>query len=492
MRFLRIPILLSFLGFGATSAWGQFGLYGSPEVLRLPQSNPYGEQAGPVTGRPWPLVQATSAADPSPSNVPLQPGPPNPQGADMGNQLPDESGCGGGPGCGGCGDCNACDACDVPSGPGWRLAQAQNRLCEFAFGSDCGHSPWYASALALVMGRNTPNRLWTSYETGNNPNQLPLRLSMQWRWGGEIRIGRRFCCDRCDSGCDSGCDSDYGGSTGTGAGYGFAGLGGGTWAVEATYWTLDAFQGLTVITHASTVSTPLVVSAIEFAGVNGTVYFDSADEHRISRRNEVHNIEVSLVKYSPYIPASTGWDVSWLAGLRFFRFEEDFLFASLDTGFTWGEDGGIHQAYLNDHIVNNLIGFQLGFEAGYNAFGACRFFVVPKFGIYGNHITNRFNLYRGDGVVANPTAASGVTGTYPVNSTRNVVSFLAQIDVGLDWQFAPRWAARVGYRAVVATEMGLADEQIPIYVVDIPEIAAIDSNADLILHGAFLGLTYNF
>jgi hypothetical protein len=40
--------------------------------------------------------------------------------------------------------------------------------------------------------------------------------------------------------------------------------------------------------------------------------------------------------------------------------------------------------------------------------------------------------------------------------------------------------------------VGLADAQIPQYIVDIPEIAHIDSNGDLILHGAFAGLTYNF
>ena len=45
---------------------------------------------------------------------------------------------------------------------------------------------------------------------------------------------------------------------------------------------------------------------------------------------------------------------------------------------------------------------------------------------------------------------------------------------------------------VAITDVGLADEQIPPYVVDIPEIASIDHNSDLILHGAFFGVGYNF
>jgi hypothetical protein len=50
----------------------------------------------------------------------------------------------------------------------------------------------------------------------------------------------------------------------------------------------------------------------------------------------------------------------------------------------------------------------------------------------------------------------------------------------------------VGYRVVAATGIGLADNQLPQYMVDIPEIANIDHNGQLILHGAFMGITYNF
>ena len=55
-----------------------------------------------------------------------------------------------------------------------------------------------------------------------------------------------------------------------------------------------------------------------------------------------------------------------------------------------------------------------------------------------------------------------------------------------------RWSARVGYRVVVATGIGLTDNQIPFYVTDIPGIRDIDHNGELILHGAFFGLAYNF
>jgi hypothetical protein len=62
----------------------------------------------------------------------------------------------------------------------------------------------------------------------------------------------------------------------------------------------------------------------------------------------------------------------------------------------------------------------------------------------------------------------------------------------VDWQFHERWSAFLGYRLLVATGIGLADHQLTPYVVDIPELADIDTNGTLILHGAFAGLTCRF
>jgi putative beta barrel porin BBP7 len=346
-------------------------------------------------------------------------------------------------------------------------------------GTDCGEycdpccAPccpnWFGSVAALYMARNEPNRLWTSYETGNNPNQLPTDAITDWKVGGEVSFGRYFCC--------------------------------GAFAVEATYWGLDTLSGYSSQSIAGgSVSTPLIVSDIEFGGVNGTVYFDSAAEHTVRRENEIQNIEINIlgtpgVAYGgcgsgPYgcSPFSLGWNL----GVRYFRFEENFLFGSVDTGRTWGEAGGIYEAYLEDNVRNDLVGFQFGCDFSYTMCGNWRLFAAPKLGIYNNHVQHDFGLRRGDGVVANPTAASGMAGTYPVQSSEDVVSFLSEIDLGVDWQVAPHWSVFLGYRVIFATGIALADNQVPTYVVDIPEIADIDTNGDLVLHGAFAGVTVRF
>lgn len=330
------------------------------------------------------------------------------------------------------------------------------------YDSECCTSPWFASASALYFNRDKANRVWTTYEWGNEPNQLfnTQDVGYETRWGGQVRFGRRFCCDR--------------------------------WAFEATYWTLNPLNAMAGITDPAGLGTPLVVSGIEFGGDNATDFFDDSAGHRLWRYNEFHNVELNLIRNRVLTTDSAPWDVSWMAGIRFFRFQENLTFGGLANGETWGQNAGASEAYLNDNIKNNLLGFQIGFSANYYIAPTWRLFVTPKFGIYNNHISNYFQAQLGNGVVAQPTAASGVVGTYPVESSTNVVSFLTEVDLGLEWLFSERWSARIGYRVVAITNMGLADNQFPPYIVDIPEIAAIDTNGDLVLHGGFAGLTFNY
>jgi len=317
---------------------------------------------------------------------------------------------------------------------------------------------WFVSMSGLVMGRDVPNRLWTTYEAGARTNLLANTTDpeMTWRGGGEIRFGRWF--------------SD------------------GAWNVSATYWLLEPTDAFLSTTHASGVSTPLAVDRIEFAGVNGTALFDGATEHRLWRRNEFHNLEINVLRNRLFSDASHPVHLDWSAGVRFFRFQEDLKFGSLASG-TWGGAGGLNEAYLDDRVVNNLVGFQMGFNADCDLTSKLRVFISPTVGIFNNYIENRFQAYRGDGTAASPTVGGG---TYPIASTSTAISFLTQIDLGLDWQFAPHWSLFGGYRVVAFTGIALADNQIPPDIADITEIGAVDYNGNLILHGAFAGMSYDY
>jgi hypothetical protein len=348
-------------------------------------------------------------------------------------------------------------------------------------------SLWYASVSALVMTRDRPNKVYITYETGNLPHNDYPPDEFGWHWGGEVTFGRRFCCgcgcgNDCNGGCNTCCNTGY-------------------WALEATYWSLAPMDSS--VTHTNpggTVSTPLVVGYNQFwdgtlptpAYRNAQDWFDGASEHRLWRTDEVHDVELNLVRGQWCYGADSPWDLGWSMGVRYFRFRESWKFGTLMNGAYWGETGGAYEAYLDDQITNNLIGPQIGFQLGYCICNNCRFFITPKVGIYDNHITNNFNAYLGNGTISRPTPGSGVTGSYPVSSSTDTVAFLTQIDLGLDWKFASHWDAQIGYRVVAASRIGLADAQIPFYVVDIPAIADIDQNGDLIMHGGFASIGYSF
>jgi len=322
---------------------------------------------------------------------------------------------------------------------------------------------WYASAAGLVMGRNKPNRVWTTYENNNNANQLmnTRDVDPDWTGGADLRLGRYIACNR--------------------------------WAIELGYWSVDNFSASSSQTNANSVSSPLQFNDLEFAvGDPVQDYFDSAAEHRLSRRNELHNVELNLIQSDLTISPDSVWTHRMLMGIRFFKFDEDLIFSTLDQGGTWGGNGGLDEVSMSSSVENNLLGVQLGCLFQRRLGSRARFFVTPKVGVYNNRIENRFDLRRGDGTAAVPSSFSNVSGSYPVESATDVVSFLTEIDAGIEWQLSHNWSIYGGYRVIAISGIGLSDNQIPQYIVDIPEIADIDTNGSLVLQGAFAGLRYRF
>lgn len=449
MKYVRALTILSVVFGAASGAWAQNGLSGAPELLRFGQDDPAAYVAATSTA-PGPyesaytnrrasgpaLAPATGAALPA-APIPGSSQPPAGPTPSVMDQMLDETGCWGAPAYAAPGyGCGAGQPCGDVCGP-------------------CFQPQWYVSAAGLFMTRDKANCLWTTYETDNNPNQL-MRFNdakPDWRGGFEVKLGHRF--GEC-----------------------------GQWAIEADYWRIDGLNGYASMALPGwTVSTPLIVSDIEFAGVNGTVYFDGAAVHRIWRHNDFENVEINLIR-APVFPDGGPIDVSWLVGVRYFRFDESLIFGS--------ETLSADYAYLSDRIYNNMIGAQVGLDVGYRLGYNWRAFGGAKLGLYDNHIENTFDAYNGDGVHANPTAASGMTGQFPVVAKKDQFAVLAQIDAGLEWRFHPQWRAFGGYRLMAATGVGLADHQFLTYVVDLPEYGRIKSNGNLLLHGAFAGVEFRF
>jgi hypothetical protein len=329
--------------------------------------------------------------------------------------------------------------------------------CEGLSGACC--CPWYVSVSALVLNRTGANRVWTSNEP---PPHEDIQLSSTdiptaWQWGGEVTIGHRFCCA-----CVP-------------------------YAIEGTYWSTAPLTGSQEVTNPDppyTLNTPLNLNALSFGGVDATTWFEGAQAQRIQRHDELQNAEINLVHEQLAWACDSPWDVGWLVGVRYFRFHDYLRVTSV-------ANDGISEAYFSDGITNNFIGAQVGFELAYHLCPSVRLFITPKVGIYNNYIDSDFQAQARAG---NGPYVTGTTpyGDFPAHGTRNNVAFLTQIDVGADWQFAQNWSARVGYRVVALTGVGLADDQFPQYMCDIPEMEYVAHSGSLVLHGAFAGLTYCF
>jgi len=471
MKYATVLILLAAV-LAAAPAWAQYGLYGSPEMLAPPIGSTAPQYAYPSAPAQPSYSAAPSGFDTAVAAAPnryVSPPPPRPVGALPSDRAPRLKSVG--PAGPSLVDQMLQEADSLDGKPGYpSTSSCGDYGC--GPGESCASGPvccgplWYAEAAWLIMGRDDPNTLWTSYETNNNANQLPSRTGAEWGHGGQITVGRRFC--------------------------------GGCWTLEGTYWALDPLEGSASVTHPSTVSTPLDFSDVVYADplIPGLPVdlFDGADEHRVYRRDEFHNIEMNMVRDANFGAYSDPYcrrlDIDWLIGIRYLHFEEQWAFLSLRLGGSWANPAEV--GHLEDYITNSLVGFQFGFDVDYQCHKNVRLFVRPKFGIYNNHINHTFLAFRGDGALFAPDPASGVPGAYPVRSSADSLSFLTEIDLGVEWQFAPRWSAFAGYRVIAATGIGLADNQIPPYVVDIPELAAIDRNGQLVLHGAFAGLAFRF
>ncbi len=330
-------------------------------------------------------------------------------------------------------------------------------------------SPWYMSISTVVLGRNKPNKLWTSYRSPAPMNATNLLRNthdtgFEWQWGNEIRFGRRFADNQ--------------------------------WALEVQYWTLYPMEGDVRTTDAAGVNSAIDIAELNFNASSGAEWFDNALEHRLRRRDEVHNIELNLIRFaSIYANPDARWSSDWSMGLRYFRFQEQLTFSSRGDparAFFVANPGFDTRAVLNDRITNSLFGFQVGCDVDYRLFSRWRLFAKPQIGIYNNHINHEFHAYLGDGTAGVPSAASGQPGTYPVRSSVDAVSFITQLDLGVDWQIGGNWSAQGGYRVMVATGIGLSDHQIPDAIVNINELADIDRNGELILHGAFFDVTYDY
>jgi len=330
-------------------------------------------------------------------------------------------------------------------------------------GNACGCcSTWYVNLKGLVMTRDQANNWVSSYETGNNENQLMGSRDASAGWGGgfEVFIGYNWDCQN---------------------------------AIEVGYFGIWGMSGLGVEhSDSNQVSTPLDVGGVTFNGNAAASYFDNAREHRIGRDDEAHNIEINWVHHLMGADCSHPIAVDLIAGVRWFNFYERFRFLSFSgTAPADAEyaDYPSDYAYLDIDTNNNLIGFQIGTKIDWQINCKWSMYLLPKIGIYGNHMTQRVCASLGDGTHGMYTA----DGTdVHLSATKNGFSVLSSLDLGLNYKITNNINIFGGYRLVAATGLALSDNQIYPFLAGKTDYQDIKSNGNLLLHGAFAGVEFTW
>jgi hypothetical protein len=353
--------------------------------------------------------------------------------------------------------------------------------CSGGCGCDCSpycgccNDHWYAYAGGLTMGRTGANKTYTTYDQTNQAHQLLYFPPSDWGGGVDTRIGYWFGCGCCGDPC--GCCNSCGAS--------------GRAGIEVDYWGVWGMNGVASITDAGVGANQLgTVQNDGFVGFlapdDASLWFDNAHAVKLLRNDEVNNVEVNFL-YMPCCDACNRFQMTALAGFRYFQFRDDLTWDQFaGTGLPAGDPG---EAITVANVSNNLFGFQIGAYMNYQICNRWSFFAVPKVGIYGNHISGFNSMFLSDGTQAKFDASGDALN---FNNSANTFSVLGSIDIGVNWCFSRNWSFVGGYRVVGVSGVALADNQIPQFFADEAGWKTIKTNGDLIIDGAFAGLECRF
>lgn len=219
---------------------------------------------------------------------------------------------------------------------------------------------------------------------------------------------------------------------------------------------------------------------------NLLTFFDNADTNYAYRTNEVHNVEINLLRNAGAYTTRRGRDASFelIGGFRWFQFNETFGVGAFNAA-----TNPTAVEYEID-VENTLLGFQLGGRSEYCLTDRLGASVGVKLGVFNNGIDHNQAIGDSNGVLAYRTASG--TDDYDYSSYKNDLSMLGEFDFGMHYRLSCNSRVVCGYRLVGISGIALAPDQIPNDFTLDNEINAINSNGDLILGGGYAGLEFCF
>lgn len=365
---------------------------------------------------------------------------------------------------------------NVQAPPSYKEALQQwgSDSCTTGVGEDSGYGcgscrgNWFGSVGGLVLG--SPTRCST-YLTYNANNFAPVMQTGDtngvFAGGIDVTLGRMFGC--------------------------------GNWGTSFTYWGVyPADQSADVYNTNYPIGAYVNFAGIDYNANPGTLYWNNVFHQRIVTNQAINSVEWNLLGNcgcggGPFGcsscsgPCGPRLGAGWMAGVRYFQFNDDFLFYSDNADNVL--DGSVNEMQYNISTRNNLLGFQVGGGLNYRVWNCFSLYGIGKAGIYGNHAIVNQAIYgsAGDATVNNgPYTGTG----YRFQSSQTSLAFLGQLDLGGRYQINNCWSINAGYRMVGISGLALTDGQIPNNFAYIPDAQRVHACDSLILHGGYVGATY--
>jgi hypothetical protein len=180
--------------------------------------------------------------------------------------------------------------------------------------------------------------------------------------------------------------------------------------------------------------------------------------------------------------------MSWLGGLRWFRFNDYLEYAASDNDAIYGNGDDF---YYRNTLRNDLLGFQLGGLANYCCGCRVNLYASSKAGIFGNRVT--FDSFAGtDSETAIISSYNSSYDNQDYQSTKTGLAFLGEVEAGVGIRLTPGITGTCGYRVVGISGVATAPGQIPNDFSDFNAVRRIQDDGSVLLHGLSIGGMYNW
>lgn len=316
---------------------------------------------------------------------------------------------------------------------------------------------WSFSAGALYLQRDHGNNYTFSYDDPNEQLQYlnQRHADFDGAMGFETRLSRYDAC------------SKHG--------------------LELVYWQLFPSEEEAMVLGsqlAGNLSAILNYDQLDYNGATADNYTNNAFAHRLQREMNVYNVEANhgVVLTDA---CGTGATVASLVGFRLFRFDERLQFASdpNDSMFTYETD----ELYYDIDTDNLLVGCQLGGSVSRPMSSCFCLTAVAKAGVFGNFSESSSRISGAAGTATiNNGPFNGVS--WMVSNEKVDVAMMAEMALGFAYQPTCRWRVTADYRVIGVSGVALPTNQIYHDLRGINDVALLQTNGHLILHGAYLGM----